>query len=236
MTIEEIKQTLNAPDVKSWFTKGTPYEEQKTAVLALFSESEALRNCSKMSIRLAISKLAKYGLSLANAECYLIAQRDTVRYQLSAQGKIIRMIDSGVLVAIVARDTVYEGEEYETNIGRVTKHVRNSDIRALPIDKKIAIGAYVIARVNGGVEVHAIMDKSDFEARKKLSASAQKGNSMKWDKFPEEAHYTTCVSRLYKMIGGRDPDLLQEEEDVNVETGEVTLVTPEPEQNEELEV
>jgi hypothetical protein len=234
MTIKDLVAYLELDATKKLFTKGVPYETQKSAILAVFSEKENLLKCSDLSIKVAIGTLADYGMSLLHQEVYFTANSTVCSCKMMYKGVLRRLIEAGHIFGVTARDVIYKGEKYRISLGEVVEHEQDLEIRNS--DNKEIIAGYIIAQGNGGIKFNCVMNKSDIKIRKDQSPIVKGGRkSPKWDLYPEEGYYISCVSRLHKMITGSDP-VGFDGYGVDTETGEVIETQPSIEQNEELEV
>jgi len=155
-----------------------------------------LLNCTHTSLLGAIIQAAQLGLETDGAlgHAYLVPYKTECQLQIGYRGMIDIARRSGQIVSISAR-VIYENDHFEYGYGldERLEHVPNMD------DPGEAIGAYAVAKLQGGGYQFEVLSMKQLDEAKKSSPGARKPDSP-WHNHWDEMARKTAVRRLFKYL------------------------------------
>lgn len=154
---------------------------------------EALRKCSPESIYLGLLACAVTGLEpgALKGEAYLVPFKGEATFMVGYRG-IIKMARRSRGVAAIWSNVVYEGDEFEVDLGSANRIVHRPRLGSR--GEKI-IAAYAIARMANGQDEIELMDDADLDAVKK---AGQGGPA--WKDWGDQMMRKSPIRRLGKRL------------------------------------
>lgn len=154
---------------------------------------EALRKCSPESIYLGLLACAVTGLEpgALKGEAYLVPFKGEATFMVGYRG-IIKMARRSRGVAALWSNVVYEGDEFEVDLGSANRIVHKP---RLGQRGQNIIAAYAIARMTSGQDEIELMDRDDLEAVRK---AGQGGPA--WKDWQDQMFKKSPVRRLGKRL------------------------------------
>jgi len=135
----------------------------------------ALMACDGSSILKSVADAARYGLIFGKVlgQAYLVPRGGKCCLDVGYRGYEALIYRSGIVLAIQS-GVVYEGDEYDVQIGRQPPILHRPNLTASHHQKKI-VGAYVVASLAGGVSVAEPMNREDLDHIRSKSKMGDRG-------------------------------------------------------------
>jgi recombination protein RecT len=190
-----LKQLINSESMKKQFALSLPkhLSPERFARIAItaVTRTPKLAECSQESLMKCLLDLSAFGLEPDGRRAHLIPFGGTCTLILDWKGLAELALRSG-LIAKLHSDVVCENDQFEYNMGEVTKHV--VDWRK---PRGEAYAAYAMAQTKTGEKFFAVMSKDEIEGIRKRSRS---GNSGPWVTDPWEMMKKSAFRRLSKWL------------------------------------
>jgi len=135
----------------------------------------ALMACDGTSILKAVVDAARYGLVFGSVlgQAYLVPRKGKCCLDVGYRGYEALIYRSGTVFAIQS-GVVYEGDEYDVEIGRQPPILHRPNLTASHHADKI-VAAYVVASVRDGLSVAEPMNREDLDHIRAKSKMADRG-------------------------------------------------------------
>lgn len=168
-----LRQLIQTSGVKGMIADSLPKhctpERFLRATLTAMTRTPALERCSQASFMQAMLTLSQFGLEPDGRHAHLIPYKETCQLVIDYKGLVQLVMRSG-LVSYLHADIVCENDEFEYDMGRVTKHKINlKEPRGAPY------AAYAICKYHDGTEKHEVMSRDEIELIRKRSAAGARG-------------------------------------------------------------
>lgn len=181
--------------ISEWVTNGLRPEALVRFVLRDMDgpRGEALRKCAPESIYLGLLACAVTGLEpgALKGEAYLVPFKGEATFMVGYRG-IIKMARRSRGVAALWSNVVYEGDEFEVDLGSANRIVHKPKLgqRGQNI-----VAAYAIARMANGQDEIELMDRDDLDAVRK---AGQQGPA--WKDWQDQMMRKSPIRRLGKRL------------------------------------
>ena len=163
---------------------------QRIAITAL-SRTPKLAQCTQASVFKCLLDLAAYGLMPDGRTAHLIPFGKDCTLILDYKGLIELVLRSGDYVKVRA-ELVCENDEFEYQIGEVTKH--NINFRE-PRGEPYAV--YAMVQTKGGVRDFEVLHRDHVE---KVRSASRAGKSGPWVEWEHEMWKKTAIRALTKRL------------------------------------
>jgi recombination protein RecT len=239
-----IQGLLTDPKFKAQMALAMPKHmtADRLARIALteIRKTPALAQCNQASFLGAIMQCAQLGLELGGAlgHAYLLPYGQTATFILGYRGMIDLARRSGQMVSLTA-NVVYENDDFKYQLGL------HPDVHHIPAETErgAMTHVYAVANLKGGGVQFEVMSKYDVD---KIRAGSKAGKSGPWVSYYEEMAKKTVIRRLFKYlpvsiemsravgldeqadagVAQDNPMIIDAEDFVNADTGEVTQAAP----------
>lgn len=191
----DLKALINSDVMKKQFALSlpkhlSPERFARIAITAL-TRTPKLAECTQESLMKCLLDLSAFGLEPDGRRAHLIPYGNVATLILDWKGLAELALRSGMIAKLHA-DVVCENDQFEYNMGEVTKHVIDwhkprGDMYA----------AYAMAQTKTGEKFFAVMSKDEVEGIRKRSKS---GNSGPWQTDYQEMAKKTAFRRLAKWL------------------------------------
>lgn len=189
------KAWLQSPKLQTQIQQALPDQQEISRFMrALFTQVQKtpkLMYCTQASLFSCVIQCAELGILPDGRRAHLIPYGKDATVIVDYKGLVELALGSGK-VSYIHADVVCENDEFETDLGRVSKH---------KIDWKQERGepfaAYAVAKLESGDYLCEVMQRAEIETIRKNSKA---GKSGPWvDHWPEMAK-KTAVRRLCKWL------------------------------------
>jgi recombination protein RecT len=166
-----------------------------------FNKLPKLQLSTKNSIYDSILKLAYLGLFPDGRLAYLIPYQNKKAGTIECQAQVdykgyVELAYRSKQVLSIHADVIYEGDDFQYDLGCVTKHVPWAWRKDKPDKKGKCLGAYCIVKMVDA-EKHEVMDVEQLENIRRRSKSANDGP---WVTDTDEMRKKTVFRRASKWI------------------------------------
>lgn len=213
-----LKQTLSSATMREQFARALPSHLSperfcRIAITAL-TRTPKLAECTQESLMKCLLDLSAFGLEPDGRRAHLIPYKDQCTLVIDWKGLAELAMRSGIIAKLHA-DIVCENDEFEFNLGEVTRH--KIDFRK-PRGEMYA--AYALAQTKTGEVFACVLSKDEVDSVRKRSRA---GTSGPWVSDYNEMAKKTAFRRLSKWLPlsaeFRDA---QERDDEEIEPRDVT--------------
>jgi recombination protein RecT len=166
-------------------------ERMIRVALTAMTRVPKLADCDQSSFFSAMLTLSQLGLEPDGRRAHLIPYGKTCQLVIDYKGLVELAMRSGDVSNIHA-DVICRNDEFESNMGRVARHVID-----YASDRGDVIAAYAICRFKDGSEKAEILSKSEIDGIRKRSRA---GNSGPWVTDYNEMAKKTAFRRLSKWL------------------------------------
>lgn len=189
------KEWLTSEDLTTKVSQAMPNRAEIDRFMrCLFTQVQRtpkLMQCTRDSMFSCIIQCAQLGIQPDGRRAHLIPYKETATLIIDYKGLVELVLGSGK-VTYVHADIVCAEDDFQTDIGRVQKHVIN-----WKGDRGEPFAAYAIAKLTSGDYLCEVMQRAEIEKIKKSSKSAGSGP---WVDFPMEMWKKTVFRRLCKWL------------------------------------
>ena len=190
-----LKQTLSGPAMREQFARALPKHLSperfcRIAITAL-TRTPKLAECTQESLMKCLLDLSAFGLEPDGRRAHLIPYGNQCTLVIDWKGLAELAMRSGIIAKLHA-DIVCENDEFEFNLGEVTRH--KIDFRK-PRGEMYA--AYALAQTKTGEVFACVLSKDEVDAVRKRSRS---GTSGPWVSDYNEMAKKTAFRRLSKWL------------------------------------
>ncbi len=170
-------------------------EKEKLFALQIISKNAKLQACESFTIYTAIMNLAvcKITLNPALKQATLINYGNKAELSIMYQGKVDILTGIGAMRYIKNCEMVYDCDQFEINMGVISKHI--PDFAKIATGKAKMIGGYIIVVMPDGKEKHLFMREDQFLKRREKAPS-----KTIWDAWPEEMRRKTLINQIYSTM------------------------------------
>lgn len=190
-----LKSTLTSDKMREQFARALPQhlspERFIRIALTALTRTPKLADCTQESLMRCLLDLSAFGLEPDGRRAHLIPYKDQCTLVIDWKGLAELAMRSGIIAKLHA-DIVCEGDEFEFNLGEVTKH--KVDFRK-PRGEMYA--AYALAQTKTGEVFACVLSKDEVEAVRKRSRA---GTSGPWVSDYNEMAKKTAFRRLSKWL------------------------------------
>jgi recombination protein RecT len=193
--LANLKSTLTSAAMREQFARALPQHlspERFTRIaITALTRTPKLLDCTPESLMRCLLDLSAFGLEPDGRRAHLIPYKDQCTLVIDWKGLAELAMRSGIIAKLHA-DIVCEGDEFEFNLGEVTKH--KVDFRK-PRGEMYA--AYALAQTKTGEVFACVLSKDEVEAVRKRSRA---GTSGPWVSDYNEMAKKTAFRRLSKWL------------------------------------
>jgi phage RecT family recombinase len=170
-------------------------EKEKLFALQIIAKNPKLQACESFSIYTAIMNLAvcKITLNPALKQATIINYGNKAELSIMYQGKVDILTGIGAMRYIKNCEMVYDCDQFEINMGVVSKHI--PDFVKMATGKCKMIGGYIIVVMPDGKEKHLFMREDQFLKRREKAPSKSI-----WDAWPEEMRRKSLINQIYSTM------------------------------------
>lgn len=214
----------------------------------LFSQVKNLDKCDKFSIYAAWIQLFAAGRTLIDGDSYIVAYGKQAQFQIGWKGRLAQMGEIPEIVNIPPPQVVYEGDEFEMELGENPRIVKHKPCKDASARGKLT-HVYLVIHKKSGKELHWMDREAVLGIRDRYSKSYQGymadckalgkevGSTFKkpmqgyditveppmWVSSEEQAWKKTLVKRAYTSQQNKTPRMkaLDREIEKNVEEEEI---------------
>lgn len=165
------------------------------ATLTAFTKTPKLRSCTKESLFLSLMNITALGLTPDGRNCHLIPYGKECQVIVDYKGLVAVAKRDGDIANVYA-ELVCENDDFEYNMGKVTKHI--IDFKS---DRGKPYAVYSHATYKNGLEDYEVMQQKDVMAIKKRSKA---GSSGPWVTDEYEMWKKTVIRRHSKRWNFED--------------------------------
>lgn len=181
--------------IAEWVTNGLRPEALVRFVLRDMdgARGDALRKCTPESIYLGLLACAVTGLEpgALKGEAYLVPFKGEATFMVGYRG-IIKMARRSRGVAAIWSNVVYEGDEFDVDLGSANRIVHRPRLGARGQN---IVAAYAIARMTNGQDEIELMDREDLDAVRKAGQ-----NGPAWKDWEDQMMRKSPLRRLGKRL------------------------------------
>jgi len=192
---KSTKQQLSNPAVWEKITSGAhksiDKEQFQRCSLIQLNKNPKLQNCTLESFMVTASECAQIGLYPDGRTSYLIPYSDKCTFIIGYQGYVELVMKTGKVSHIHA-DIICENDDFECNMGKITKHVVN-----YKGDRGKMYAAYAYAKFKDGSEKAEVLSLEEIES---IRNKSQGRNSAPWKEHHAEMSKKTAFRRLVKWL------------------------------------
>lgn len=190
-----LKSTLTSAAMREQFARALPQHlspERFTRIaITALTRTPKLLDCTPESLMRCLLDLSAFGLEPDGRRAHLIPYKDQCTLVIDWKGLAELAMRSGIIAKLHA-DIVCEGDEFEFNLGEVTKHKVDF---CKPRGEMYA--AYALAQTKTGEVFACVLSKEEIEAVRKRSRA---GTSGPWVSDYNEMAKKTAFRRLSKWL------------------------------------
>lgn len=172
-----IKQHLMSDGLKAQIAAALPKhmsaDRMARVALTTINKTPKLAQCTQESFFAALMTCSQLGLEPDGRLAHLIPYGTQCQLIIDYKGLVDLAYRSKEVLSIHA-DVIYEGDEFEYDLGQVKKHTPWNWRKDRPESKGRLLGAYCIVKMQGA-EKHEVMSLDEIEAIKKRSKSSTSG-------------------------------------------------------------
>lgn len=172
-----IKQHLMSDGLKAQIAAALPKhmsaDRMARVALTTINKTPKLAQCTQESFFAALMTCSQLGLEPDGRLAHLIPYGTQCQLIIDYKGLVDLAYRSKEVLSIHA-DVIYEGDEFEYDLGQVKKHTPWNWRKDKPASKGNLLGAYCIVKMQGA-EKHEVMSLDEIEAIKKRSKSSSSG-------------------------------------------------------------
>lgn len=194
-----IKQHLMSDGLRNQIAAALPKhmsaDRMARVALTTINKTPKLAQCTQESFFAALMTCSQLGLEPDGRLAHLIPYGNQCQLIVDYKGLVDLAYRSKQVLSIHA-DVIYEGDEFEYDLGQVKKHTPYAWRKDKPEEKGKLLGAYCIVRMVDA-EKHEVMGIDEIEAIKKRSKS---GSSGPWVTDFNEMAKKTVFKRCSKWI------------------------------------
>lgn len=193
---KQLVSVLQSDDYRSKFQQVLPtnvsVDRFQRTVIGALNRAPDLANADRRSFLLACEDAARDGLILDNREAALVVFKGKVQYMPMFQG-LIKIATDGTKIRSISAHVVYEGDQFEYYLGDDARIVHRPAIK----DRGDAIGAYAIAHMKDGTNLHEFMTVEEIE---EVRAVSRASDGIPWKKWWPSMARKTVIRRLFKYL------------------------------------
>lgn len=168
----------------------TPERMVRIALTAI-RRTPKLQQCSQDSFFKAMLDLSAWGLEPDGRRAHLIPYGNECQLIIDYKGLVELAMRSGQIATIHA-DVVCENDDFDFNIGRITRH--RIEFR---MDRGEVYAAYCIVRFKDGAEKCEVMSRIEIEAIRKRSKAGKSGPWVTdWNEMAKKTVFRRCSKWL----------------------------------------
>lgn len=202
---EEVRTYLSSTELLSAIDEALPSHVDRQRFMKTvgvsFSKSQKLQMSTKKSIRESLINLAYLGLFPDGRLAYLIPYENKKAGTIECQAQVdykgyVELAYRSKQVLSIHADVIYEGDDFQFDLGRVLKHVPWAWRKDKPTNRGKCLGAYCIVKMVDS-EKHEVMDVEQLDSIRKRSKSA---NSGPWVTDTDEMRKKTVWRRASKWV------------------------------------
>lgn len=190
-----LKQRVASPEFAVQLRSALPShitsERMARSVLTCIARNPKLQDCEQQSFFTSLLQLAHFGLEPDGRVAHLIPYGKTCQAVIDYKGLAELAYRSG-RVSNLHADVVFENDEFEFNLGQVTKH--QIDLRK---PRGAVYAVYATCEFKDGTKKSDVMSRDDVEAIRKRSKA---GSSGPWITDWNEMAKKTVFRRLSKWL------------------------------------
>lgn len=194
-----IKQHLMSDGLRNQIAAALPKhmsaDRMARVALTTINKTPKLAQCTQESFFAALMTCSQLGLEPDGRLAHLIPYGNQCQLIVDYKGLVDLAYRSKQVLSIHA-DVIYEGDEFEYDLGQVKKHTPYAWRKDKPEEKGKLLGAYCIVRMVDA-EKHEVMGIDEIESIKKRSKS---GSSGPWVTDFNEMAKKTVFKRCSKWI------------------------------------
>lgn len=194
-----IRQHLMSDGLKAQIAAALPKhmsaDRMARVALTTINKTPKLAQCTQESFFSALMTCSQLGLEPDGRLAHLIPYGNQCQLIIDYKGLVDLAYRSKEVLSIHA-DVIYEGDEFEYDLGQVKRHTPWAWRKDKPEEKGKLLGAYCIVKMQGA-EKHEVMAVDEIEAIKKRSKS---GTSGPWVTDFNEMAKKTVFKRASKWI------------------------------------
>lgn len=194
-----IRQHLMSDGLKAQIAAALPKhmsaDRMARVALTTINKTPKLAQCTQESFFSALMTCSQLGLEPDGRLAHLIPYGNQCQLIIDYKGLVDLAYRSKEVLSIHA-DVIYEGDEFEYDLGQVKRHTPYAWRKDKPEEKGKLLGAYCIVKMQGA-EKHEVMSVDEIEAIKKRSKS---GGSGPWVTDFNEMAKKTVFKRASKWI------------------------------------
>ena len=194
-----IRQHLMSDGLKAQIAAALPKhmsaDRMARVALTTINKTPKLAQCTQESFFSALMTCSQLGLEPDGRLAHLIPYGNQCQLIIDYKGLVDLAYRSKEVLSIHA-DVIYEGDEFEYDLGQVKRHTPYAWRKDKPEEKGKLLGAYCIVKMQGA-EKHEVMAVDEIEAIKKRSKS---GTSGPWVTDFNEMAKKTVFKRASKWI------------------------------------
>lgn len=233
---EKTFQVLNSEkmqeQLKMALPKIMPLDKFTRSIVTQLNKIPKLLECSQESLFASIISLAGAGLEADGYNAHILPYKGVATPIIDYKGMIELMYRSGQVSAVNGY-AVHENDDFEFDMGEVTKHKIN-----YKQDRGDFIGAFTIVRMKDGAKSFYFMPKSDIDKIGKTSPSWG-GRYSPWTKHYQSMAIKTVLRQHSKWVplSSEAKDIIMKEIEAEVLSDnrpsltmkDLVNITPEPE-------
>ena len=193
---KQLATVLQSDDYRSKFAQVLPtnvsVERFQRTVVGALNRAPDLANADRRSFLLACEDAARDGLILDNREAALVVFKNKVQYMPMFQG-LIKIATDGTKIRSISAHVVYENDLFKYKLGDDAQIIHEPELK----DRGEAIGAYAIARMKDGTNLHEFMTVDEIEEVRAVSRAA---GGVPWTKWWSSMARKTVIRRLFKYL------------------------------------
>ena len=192
-TFNIIQSEAFQDQLKMALPKIMPLEKFTRSIITQINKTPKLLECSQASLMASVISLAGAGLEADGYVAHILPFKGVATVVLDYKGLIELMYRSGQVSAVNGY-AVHENDDFEFNMGEVTKH--KVDYKN---DRGEFIGAFTIVRMKDGAKSFHFMPKSEIDKIGKTSP-AWGSKYSPWVKYYESMAIKTVLRQHSKWV------------------------------------
>lgn len=189
--------TRNWPRMAAVLPKHMDPDRMMQLAISTMNKNPKLLNCTPASILGCLMTASSLGLEPNDVnglgQAYIIPYGNTATYISGYRGLYKLALNSGEIQSITV-EAVYEGDEFEYQMGDDAKIVHVPDLSAEHTYDKL-VCCYCITRFNNGGIQRTVMSKAEIEKRRNVSKAKASGP---WKDWPDEMAKKTVIRAAAK--------------------------------------
>jgi phage RecT family recombinase len=174
------------------------FERERVLFLKTVNDNPKLQECTRLSVYTAMIQLLASGLSLNEQQCAIVPRKGVAYWQPMYKGRIEQMMDNPEVVWVNQPVCVYEGDDFEYEMGeepKIIRHRPQRDNKGKPLTH-----VYLIIEYKHGKKMYIMTKEEVHNVRSYSERYKYNPEKSAWTTSEPEMWKKSIIHRVYKTF------------------------------------